>query len=117
MDKLIDEIFWDSFEETFNESKKLVKGRSKAYNSDESIIDYWINGESDLMYEINKKCIRLRRQLKEGLLEKSSEDTFDSIDDTLLDLINYAAFMRAYLKVQGALSGRENQVRSSSQPQ
>ena len=98
------ELFWDHYHKALSEAELMTAVKSKAYVADESILAYWINGPSDIIYELNKKIIRLRRQVRTG--EKfSKESGVDSIQDECLDIINYAAFLSAYLKT---LEDREN---------
>ena len=87
-----DYTFWDLYKAAFQEAQDLTKDRMPQYVGDESILDFWIHGQNDLVYEINKKMIRLRRQLK---TDKPCETT-DRIDDTIIDMINYLAFLKAY---------------------
>jgi len=92
-----DEIFWKNYSDTLAEAEELTTKRMEAYVADESILDFWINGPNDLVYEINKKMLRLRRQFKQGLTETTKGSPFDSVSDELIDMINYCAFLRAYM--------------------
>jgi len=85
--------FWKLYFEAIEKAQCLTEEKSKDYVGDESIYDYWINGVQDLLYEINKKVLRLRRQQK----NKKSNLT-DGIEDSAIDLINYSAFLYAFLK-------------------
>lgn len=99
MDNQIDSEFWVLYEQVFERAKEIVQDRKGYYHSDkESIFDYWVNGTNDIEYELNKKLIRFRRILKAS---PNGKKTIDKVDDTLIDLINYAAFAYAYIKIKG----------------
>jgi len=92
--------FWKEYYKALEIAAQLTKDRKKAYCADESILDFWINGPQDLVYELHKKVMRLRRQFKMGLTEKTKGSTVDSLNDELIDIINYSAFLKAFLEVR-----------------
>lgn len=94
-----DEYFWEEFSRILKDAKKLTEARRKPYNADESILEFWINGPDDLVYELNKKVMRLRRQFKTDTFNLTRQtESFDSVLDDLVDNINYSAFLYALLK-------------------
>ena len=95
MGKDLEALFWMNYSSVLKEAKVLCEDRMPVYVGDETILEYWINGAQDLLYEINKKSLRLRRLFKSS----QTSETADKIDDQLIDLINYSAFLYAYLKV------------------
>jgi hypothetical protein len=92
----IESKFWEELAELQQGGIDMIHEKSKQYVANGRIIDFWINGPSDLVYEINKKCLRLKRQMKQD--QKDSKA--DAIEDTLVDLSNYALFLAAYLRAR-----------------
>lgn len=78
--------------------------KAKDYEGGENIKneDYFLYGEKSIMGEIWKKTLRLR-----NLIDTRTEDNpqHETLDDTILDLINYAADFYAYRKMK---RGKDN---------
>lgn len=95
----LERLFWREYEAVFSECQNLVNNRMEVYVGKETILEYWINGQLDLLYEINKKNLRLRRSVHAEEKEKPSqlppEKPEGGIEDQLRDMINYAAFLLA----------------------
>lgn len=91
--------------EALDMARTLLIDKGKDYNSgDVKVDDYYLFGERSCIHEIWKKVLRLR-----SLLSKTTSDIpfnfncsrkpiFESKEDTLIDLINYAAIYYSYLK-------------------
>jgi len=97
------DIFLEKYSEALERAEALFEEKSRSgYNSEgEDIFEFWINGCSDLIYEIHKKSLRLKRVYdlteKKG---KTDSDLIDNMEDSALDLINYAAFLWAYIHIK-----------------
>lgn len=94
----LEKKFWERYQKAINRAISLTKDRQESYIGDgHFILEGAICGEKSMLYEINKKNIRLKGLLKTE--EKHGEITShstDSVEDTLLDLINYSAFHIVY---------------------
>jgi hypothetical protein len=103
----MDNIFWEHYRTILQDAIKLTEDRQESYVGDGNcIIEQAICGEAGYVYEINKKNHRLKGlyQLEaKGL--GNQQKTADSVEDTLLDLINHAAFHLSYRRMVAA---REN---------
>lgn len=69
------------------------------YNSDLARIkrgEYWINGISDLTYEMNKKLLRFRSVM--ALVKAGERPNFESEEDSLINNINYHSFAVSLLR-------------------
>jgi hypothetical protein len=74
-------------------AKTILIQKSLDYNSGPiKLFDYYLYGEKSILHEIWKKVLRLRS------LESCDKPNFESKEDTLIDLINYAAIYLSYLK-------------------
>lgn len=85
--------FIEQYNEALKRAEELFESKSKSYIGSDHIKDYWIHGIQDLVYEIYKKALRLTRTSKNGVYQNT-----DSIEDSAIDLINYSAFLYAYVK-------------------
>lgn len=97
---IMEKLFWSNYEKAIAKAKNICNDREGIYIGEvlsQSIMDIYINGEDDIKYEINKKVTRLR-SLIEVERKGISPKTTDSIEDTLIDLLNYAAFHYAFRK-------------------
>lgn len=94
----LDKDFWREYKSILQKAIEISEDRHTSYVGNGSILEYWIGGQNDLRYEINKKNKRLIGLL--ALEEKEGKDktgkTTDNIEDTLIDLINYAAYFLSY---------------------
>jgi len=94
----VDKLFWDRYKAILKKAIDICEDRQVSYVGDAStILEYWPHGENDLIYEINKKNKRLMglhalESKKTGITQK----TADKVEDTLLDQINYCAYLLAY---------------------
>lgn len=106
----VDKLFWDRYKKILDDCVEICKDRQVSYVGEAStILEYWPHGENDLIYEINKKNKRLMglhalESKKTGITQK----TADKVEDTLLDMINYCAYLLVYRKM---LETKENVVR------
>lgn len=79
--------------EALDKAKALLILKSKDYNNGPvKLFEYYLFGEKSLIHELHKKLLRLRS------LETQTNPNFESKEDTLLDLMNYAAIYYSYLE-------------------
>jgi len=90
--------FWRLYDKAIEQAKALTKDRQESYIGEgRCILEGAICGEMSMLYEINKKNIRLKGLLKtEAKHGEITSESTDSVEDTLLDLINYSAFHLVY---------------------
>ena len=82
--------------------------KSKDYQNPNSRIkqaDYYPRGVMSIMELINTKTIRLWSLIEAMENDPSYEPNFESIEDSLKDLINYASFAVAYSR--GKIEGQD----------
>lgn len=103
----VDNIFWKRYKRILSKAMEISDDRQPSYVGDcSSILDYWINGENDLLYEINKKNKRLIGLHRlEAKPQKEPQKTADKIEDTLVDMINYCAYL---LSLREMIAKKEN---------
>ena len=102
LNKHLERTFWEEYKSVLVKCQGICKDRSNQYihsSLNKSILEVFINGEEDIAYELNKKNIRLKSLLAREKESGIEPKTTDSIDDTLFDMMNYAAFQLAYRKV------------------
>ncbi len=100
MSELRDKDFHKMRQEAIDKAVALCTGiKNDAYNQgDVHITDYWrFGGINDLGYEMYKKVLRIMSIVSGGVKEASLPE---SLEDSLLDIINYASFAYAYLKLK-----------------
>lgn len=79
--------FADGAANILMECAQLLEKKGRDYNSGSvTRDDYAIYGRQSHMTMINTKCLRLR-----SLIETAGTPNFESIEDTLRDIANYAA--------------------------
>ena len=71
----------------------LVAKKGQDYNNTIQLADYFPFGDASYQQMINLKSLRMRSTLTKG-----SAPNYDSIQDSLYDLINYAVFYLQYLE-------------------
>jgi hypothetical protein len=89
------DAFLAAYDDILTQAAELVEQRGKGYNVDTPITEYFPFGEISLAHEIHKKFTRLMNLV--GAPEGHISD--GPLDDSLYDLINYAAFLLAYRKL------------------
>lgn len=73
---------------------KLIQSKGADYNAGGvRRDDYWLYGERSIMHCIWQKTLRLRSLIDSGYLP-----VHESMQDTLMDLINYCLFLAMYSK-------------------
>ena len=94
----LEKEFWERYQKAIDRAIALTKDRQESYIGEgHFILEGAILGEGSMLYEINKKNIRLKGLLKaEEKHGKITAQSTDSVEDTLLDLMNYAAFHIVY---------------------
>jgi hypothetical protein len=91
-----------------NECAELQNKKSKDYQNENSRIvqaDYYPRGLSSIMDIINAKTLRLWSVLEAMENDPEYQPNFESIEDSLKDLINYASFGVAYCR--GKIPGQK----------
>jgi|GEM_PF-3614058 len=71
----------------------IFQSRAEMYNNGIFAGDYYRHGIQDLTHEITKKCLRIESAAHSEKPEKAA----GSIHDSVIDIINYAAFIWAYI--------------------
>lgn len=75
-------------------AKSLVVDKAKDYQSSEvKLQDYFPFGDKSYVQMMHVKTLRLR-----SLVEKEDEPNFESVKDSVLDLINYSVFYLQHLE-------------------
>ena len=95
-----------------SECSDIQLKKSKDYQNPNSRIkqaDYYPRGVMSIMELINTKTIRLWSLIEAMENDPSYEPNFESIEDSLKDLINYASFAVAYSrgKIEGQYPNRD----------
>jgi len=71
---------------------KLVDRKGEDYNNAVKLTDYFPFGDRSYQQMLHMKVLRMR-----SLLDKHSAANFDSLTDSVYDLVNYAVFYLDYL--------------------
>lgn len=85
----------DEYHEIMAPIIALSARKSEDYNSETSLEEYFPFGDISYMQMIHTKAQRLL-----NLTRKSSTINYESVEDTLVDLINYAVYYLKYLQEQ-----------------
>ena len=93
----LEKIFNAYVEEALQLAKDLREERGRGYNSNVSVVDYFPHGEQDLTYELWKKLVRTENAM---LAEQKGIAIDGRVEDSILDSINYNAFLYAYRKMR-----------------
>lgn len=93
------------------EAVEVQRRKSADYQNPNSTVvqaDYYPNGVSTIQDVIWAKCLRAK-----SLLESDAEATNESLEDTYIDMINYASFAVAWLrgKIPGQRHDRDRKNR------
>lgn len=78
---------------------QILKGAD--YNNPNSRVqqaDYYVHGVWSILDTINAKYLRMVSVLE--TMEQGGKINFESVEDSALDLINYASFLAAYMRGQ-----------------
>lgn len=84
-----------TYETLINPAIALVVKKHEDYNTSIKLDDYFPFGDKSYIQMLHVKVLRLR-----SLEMKSNKANFESTQDTLYDLINYAVFFLDYLERQ-----------------
>ena len=90
------------------ECAEIQDKKSRDYQNEKSRIrqaDYYPRGILSIMELINTKTIRLWSVLEAMESDPAYEPNFESIEDSLKDLINYSSFAVAYYR--GKIDGQD----------
>lgn len=88
-----------------SQAAELQERKSLDYQSESSTVvqnDYYIHGVYSILDIVNAKVLRTRSVLAK--MEHGEGANFESVQDSMLDLINYASFLIAYL--DGEIEGQ-----------
>lgn len=71
--------------------------------------DYYPNGVATLLDTCHAKVLRMQSVIDAMVNDENYEPNFESIEDSAIDLINYASFIVAYSrgKIDGQVPGRD----------
>ena len=89
------------------ECAELQQRKSRDYQNDNSRIqqaDYYPRGVASLMDIINTKTLRLWSVIEAMESDPEYEPNFESLEDSCVDITNYASFFAAYMN--GAIDGQ-----------
>ena len=89
------------------EAANLQEKKGNDYNNPNSTIkqaDYYPNGFATILDIMNIKVLRMRSIVEASQFNDMHKCNFESLEDSCLDLINYASFGVAYLR--GELDGQ-----------
>lgn len=89
---MIREQFAENIKETLEDCYAICIEKNKDYCPEDNpfaTFEGIIDPEDAILYEIHKKLQRLKNL-------RGQEATFESADDTIMDMINYLAILRAY---------------------
>lgn len=85
--------------EVLNECAELMRKKGKAYNNVPQS-EYYPHGLLSIWTMMHQKMTRIK-----SLMENDTENSFEGIDDSARDLINYTSFLVEYL--EGKMDGQE----------
>jgi len=87
----------------FDEATRVRRERGEVYNNGGICLeDYFIYGYKSLLHELHKKVLRLIS------LESVGKCSIKEMGDSLVDLVNYAAFMYERLEEKAKRGGDTN---------
>ena len=88
------------------EAAEIQNRKGKDYNGAETSVqqaDYYTYGVYSLLDTVHAKYLRMMSVLEQ--MEKGGKENFESVEDSAIDLINYASFIVAY--VRGEVPGQD----------
>jgi len=97
------------------EAAELQERKGRDYqNPNSSVVqnDYYPRGVWSIMDIINAKYLRMVSVLE--TMEHGGSVNFESVEDSAVDLINYASFMVAYMR--GEINGQESNKNIFNRP-
>lgn len=97
--------------EILEECIELQNLKGSDYQNPNSTVrqaDYYVNGISTIYDIMHAKMLRLKSLMEANQVDSSQTQKFESMQDSVKDLINYASFAAAYLegKVDGQSKDR-----------
>ena len=92
------------------EAAELQEKKGQDYNGAATSVkqaDYYPRGVWSILDVVNAKYLRMVSVLE--TMEQGGKENFESIEDSAIDLINYASFVAAYMRgdVPGQTRGRD----------
>jgi hypothetical protein len=90
------------------EAKQLQLKKANDYQNPNSNItqaDYYPNGCGTILDVINTKVLRMRSVIEAMQHDPNYEPNFESLEDSAVDLINYASFFVEYSR--GKMQGQD----------
>lgn len=93
-----------------NEAGELQERKGKDYQSKASTVrqaDYYPNGVNSILDIVNAKMLRTRSVL--AMMEAGEIVNFESVEDSMFDMINYCSFLVSYMhgEIDGQTSNRD----------
>lgn len=77
----------------------ILEKKNRDYNSDTALKDYFPFGDKSYAHEIHKKALRIKNLVQQA---PHGGPEFESISDSLHDLINYAVYYLDYIEEGGS---------------
>lgn len=90
------------------QAAELQKRKSKDYQNPNSRVrqaDYYPRGIATILDIIHAKALRMRSVAEAMENDPDYDPNFESLEDSCLDMINYSAFLGAYLN--GGIDGQD----------
>lgn len=88
------------------EAAEIQNKKGQDYNGSETSVqqaDYYTYGVYSLLDTVHAKYLRMMSVLEQ--MEKGGKENFESVEDSAIDLINYASFIVAYIR--GEVPGQD----------
>lgn len=89
----------DGIEQHYNkvleEAHDVFKKKAEDYDSVVGLFSYFPFGHASFLHELNKKLLRVQ-----NIIRSQATPNFESIRDSLIDMINYAVFYVIWLDLQ-----------------
>ena len=90
-----------------HEAAEVQQKKSNDYQNDKSRIRqamYYPRGCASILDTMNGKVLRMQSVLEAMELDPNYEPNFESLEDSCIDIINYASFFAAYMR--GGIDGQ-----------
>ena len=96
--KSFEQDFLREFSAILHRAKETTISRGKAWNSFKTLPEQFVFGETSHAQHVWQKTVRA--------ISAFEAEHGEALDDSLIDLINYAAFWLAYRNLQRKASGQ-----------
>jgi len=99
------------------EAAELQEKKGQDYNNSASRVvqaDYYPHGVWSILDIINAKYLRMVSVLE--TMEKGGKPNYESVEDSAIDLINYASFLVAYMRKEIPGQDKDNDIFNRKKP-